>query len=95
MPEEKLPDDCRILILEGSYCNLPAIRKYADVRIFLTAPWETRISRLKRRESAQSLQMFHQRWIPLEDRYFEAYHLPDRECVVLKDPGSFSNEIKP
>ena len=83
MPEEKLPDDCRILILEGSYCNLPAIRKYADVRIFLTAPWETRISRLKRRESAQSLQMFHQRWIPLEDRYFEAFGLPDPECAII------------
>ena len=94
LPEEKLPD-CRMLILEGSYCNLPEIRKYADLRVFADTPREIREGRLAQRESPQSLEMFRSRWIPLEDRYFEAYHLPDRECVVLKDPGSFSNEIKP
>ena len=81
-PEERLPD-CRILILEGSYCNLPAIREYADIRFFVTAPWKTRLERLRKRESPRSLQMFHDRWIPLEDRYFEAFGLPDGECVVL------------
>jgi len=82
LPAEKLPE-CRMLILEGSYCNLPAIRQYADVRAFINTPWEKRIERLQKRESARSLQMFYDRWIPLEDRYFEAYGLPDRECVVL------------
>jgi uridine kinase len=91
-PEKKLPD-CRILILEGSYGNLPEIREYADVRIFLKAPMEIRESRLERRESAQSLQMFHERWIPLEDRYFEAYSLPDRGCVVIDAGGAA--EIRP
>lgn len=82
LPVEKLPEG-RMLILEGSYCNLPAIRQYADVRVFINTPWEKRIERLQKRESARSLQMFYDRWIPLEDRYFEAYGLPDRECVVL------------
>ena len=82
MPEENLPD-CRVLILEGSYCNLPAIRKYADVRIFLDAPWETRLERLRQRESPRSLQMFLDRWIPLEDAYFRAYGLPDPGCVLI------------
>ena len=84
LPEKALPD-CRILILEGSYCSLPAIRQYADVRIFVTAPWEIRLERLKKRESPQSLQMFHDRWIPLEDSYFEAFGLPDPECIVLNE----------
>ena len=82
LPAEKLPEG-RMLILEGSYCNLPAIRQYADVRVFINTPWEKRIERLQKRESARSLQMFYDRWSPLEDRYFEAYGLPDRECVVL------------
>ena len=81
LPEEKLPD-CGMLILEGSYCNLPAIREHADIRVFVNAPWETRKERLKRRESPQSLQMFYNRWIPLEDRYFEAYGLPDEGCII-------------
>lgn len=83
MPEETLPD-CRFLILEGSYCNLPSIRKYADLRIFVSAPWATRVRRLEKRESPMSLQMFYDRWIPLEDRYFEAFGLPDPDCVVLR-----------
>ena len=91
LPEKTLPDG-RLLILEGSYCSLPAIRQYADVRIFLTAPWETRLERLRKRESPQSLQMFHDRWIPLEDRYFEAFGLPDPECIILNgdDPNGES-----
>ncbi len=83
LPEEALPDS-RILIVEGSYCNLPVIRKSADIRVFVTASRETREARLRQRESPQSLQMFHDRWIPLEDRYFEAYRLPDDECTVIR-----------
>ena len=86
LPEETLPD-CRILILEGSYCNLPAVRELADVRIFLDAPWETRLARLRERESEKSLQMFFDRWIPLENAYFRAYGLPDRECVLIGISG--------
>ena len=82
LPAEKLPD-CRLLILEGSYCNLPAIRQYADLRLFMNTPWEIRKERLEKRESAPYLQMFFDRWIPLENHYFEAYGLPDRECIVL------------
>ena len=81
-PEEDLPDT-RILILEGSYCNLPVLRKYADVRLFLSVPWEIRESRLRDRESSASLQRFRDLWIPLENAYFEAYHLPDEGCIRI------------
>ncbi len=81
-PEERLPD-CRILILEGSYCNLPPIRVYADIRAFMNTSWKTREERLRKRESPRYLQMFYDRWIPLEDRYFEAFGLPDQDCVLL------------
>ena len=86
LPEEQLPDGW-ILILEGSYCNLPAIRKYADVRIFLEAPWEIREVRLLERESARSMQMFRDRWIPLENAYFEAYGLPDEDKGLVRISG--------
>ena len=82
MPEEQLPP-ARVLILEGCYCNLPVIREYADVRLFLDAPWEIRRARLLARESPASLQRFYDRWIPLENAYFEAYRLPDKDCAVI------------
>ncbi len=82
MPEAVIDGD-GVLILEGSYCNLPMIREHADVRLFVTVPWEVRESRLKQRESAESLQRFYERWIPLEDAYFAACHLPDEGCAVI------------
>ena len=89
-PEEELPF-APCLILEGCYCNLPAIRAYADARLFLDAPWEIRERRLLERESAASMQRFLDRWIPLENAYFEAYHLPDAQCRVIQlKPESLS-----
>lgn len=84
LPEEDLPGD-GVLILEGSYCNLPAIRALADLRIFMDTAEEIREKRLRERESEASLQRFRELWIPLENAYFGAYGLPDEGCVVY--PG--------
>ena len=83
LPPETLTAD-RILILEGSYCNLPAIRAYADVRLFMMTPEKKRLERLRQRESPESLQRFFERWIPLENAYFAAYGLPDAECILIE-----------
>jgi len=81
-PPEPLPGE-RLLILEGSYSNLPAIRELADIRLFSDVPEEVRRQRLIRRESPESYQRFLDLWIPLENAYFSAYHLPDQECVRI------------
>ena len=81
---EELPE-CSTLILEGSYCNLPAIREYADLRLFMNTPPAIREMRLRERETEESLKRFEELWIPLENAYFEAYRLPDPGCVVVQD----------
>lgn len=86
LPEETLPNR-EILILEGSYSNLPEIRQQADVRIFLDITRETQEARLQQRETPESLKRFRDRWIPLEDAYFEAYRLPDEGCIVISGEG--------
>ena len=83
MPEETLPADTRILILEGSYSNLEAIRAYADLCLFVNTPEEIRMRRLQKRETEASLERFRAMWIPLENAYFEAYGLPDENCVII------------
>lgn len=85
-PEEELPGDAHILILEGSYCNLPLIRAYADLCLFVDAPEEIRMLRLQNRETPESLRRFREKWIPLENAYFEAYGLPDENCVLVRSP---------
>ena len=82
LPEEELPP-ARLLILEGSYCNLPVIRAHADVRLFLEADWAVRQARLTQRESPASLQRFYDRWIPLENAYFAAYPIESTSDFVL------------
>ncbi len=83
LPEESLPESST-LILEGCYCNLPPLRAYADLRFFLETSAELREARLKKRESPESLRRFHERWIPLENAYFEAFGLPDAGCILLR-----------
>jgi len=83
LPSET-PESENAIILEGSYCNLPAIRAYADVRLFLVTSEEIRMERLRERESPESLKRFFERWIPLENAYFEAYHLPDEGIIRIQ-----------
>ena len=73
-----------LLILEGSYCNLPLLRQSADLRLFMEVPREIRRSRLERRESPASLLNFDRRWIPLENAYFSHYGLPDGDMLLLR-----------
>lgn len=87
LPEETL-EPGKLLILEGSYSNLPAIRALADIRIFMNTPEEIRMKRLKQRETPESLIRFRKRWIPLENAYFAAYGLPDGECITVPDTGT-------
>jgi len=72
-----------LMILEGSYSNLPAIRKLADLRLFAATSLDVRMERLRKRESAASFKQFETRWIPLENAYFEAYGLPDDGCLRI------------
>ncbi len=73
----------RIIILEGCYCNLPEIRKCADIRLFVNTPESVRMERLMKRESPESMAMFTDRWIPLENAYISAYGLPDPGCILI------------
>ena len=82
LPGLPLPES-GMLIVEGCYCNLPDIWAFADLRLFMDTPEETRMVRLKERETHESLKRYFEKWIPLENAYFEAYHLPDADCVII------------
>lgn len=75
--------DRHMTILEGSYSLMPAIRRYADISVFLSISPELQRARLLERNGEHMLQMFIQRWIPLEQAYYIAFSLPDGHCLVL------------
>ncbi len=85
------PED--MLILEGSYSELPPIREKAAVRVFLEIGPEDQLSRIRRRNAPESVRGFIERWIPLEEAYFSAYSLPDAGCVRVDAASLRLHEI--
>ena len=62
-------------IIEGSYVLHPALREHYHIKVVLDITPEHQWDRLKRRESAKSLEMFRDRWIPLEHEYAKGTEL--------------------
>lgn len=58
-------------VVEGSYCCHLALWEFYDLHIFLTVDPEKQLERIKAR-NADSVTMFEERWIPLEEQYFKA-----------------------
>lgn len=66
-----------LYIVEGSYSLHPALRGYYDLKLFLDVDADTQAERIVKREGDRA-PLFFSRWIPLENRYFEACGV--REC---------------
>lgn len=81
-PVTMVPD--RLTIVEGSYSCHPALREYYDLRIFLTIEPETQLRRIEERGGAAKAQQFRDRWIPLEERYFQAFDVQARCDMCVK-----------
>ena len=71
-----------VLVLEGSYAHHPDLARLTDVSVFVRVEREEQLRRIAAR-SPEKLQQFIDRWIPLEDRYFRAFHLPAPGSVVV------------
>ena len=61
------------IIVEGVYSLHPLFRDVYDMGYVLTAPYSSRIDRIKARSGDDKLEKFISLWMPLEDKYFEAF----------------------
>ena len=59
-----------LVIVEGSYSMHPELRDLYDMTIFFDVSSEEQLRRIDARSGKEKLQMFIDRWIPLEERYF-------------------------
>lgn len=73
-----------VILVEGSYCLCPPLWHLYDLRLFLTVAPETQLARIKIRNGDAGLKAFKERWIPMEEAYFEAFGIADR-CDLLLD----------
>lgn len=73
----------RLVVIEGSYSLHPDLLKHYTITVFLEADPETRLDRLRARLGEERLLEFINRWIPLEDAYFEAMGVKGRCDLAL------------
>ncbi len=71
----------RYTIVEGSYSMHPELRNLYDYFIYLTIDPTFQLQRIQKR-NPDKVNMFVERWIPFEEKYFQVNHL-DTFCNIL------------
>ena len=67
-----------VVLVEGSYSCHPTLWPCYRRRIFLTVDPEEQLRRIEQRDGPEQLKAYQERWIPMEERYFSAFHVEDR-----------------
>jgi len=73
-----------VTVVEGSYSCHPDLLEYYDLRVFLTVEPEEQQKRIVAREGEDYAQVFREKWIPLEERYFAAFEA-EKRCELTFD----------
>lgn len=69
-------------IIEGSYSLHPELISAYDLKIFLKTDPETQLSRIRVRDGEEYSKVFEEKWIPLENKYFEAFPV-EKQCDLV------------
>ena len=73
-----------LTIVEGSYSHHPSLAEEYDLKIFLTCTPEVQQARIRAREQDEvRFAHFCQIWIPLEERYFCTFAIPEHADLVM------------
>ena len=67
-----------VVILEGSYSCHPELYDFFDIHIFLSTDRLTQVSRILLREGYNKTKIFIEKWIPMENKYFQHFHIKDK-----------------
>ena len=65
-------------VIEGAYSMHPELSALYDLSVFLAVSPETQHRRILQREPAFKQQLFFRQWIPMENRYFQTFSIPER-----------------
>ena len=79
-PEKVMPK--RVAVVEGSYACHPKFYGFFDLHIFLDISKEEQIKRITARNGLKAVKTFKEKWIPLEEKYFEECKIKEK-CMVL------------
>ncbi len=71
-------------VVEGSYSCHPVFGEYADLRIFCDIAPEEQKTRILRRDGAEKEKLFAQKWIPLEEAYFNRFDIARKADIQVR-----------
>ncbi|MBE6031778.1 MAG: hypothetical protein E7224_01115 [Clostridiales bacterium] len=66
----------KLTVIEGAYSMHPELAGYYDLSVFLDIDPAYQKTRILKRNTLEFAQRFFDEWIPLEQRYFEAFNIP-------------------
>lgn len=72
----------RLNIIEGAYSQHPYFGDAYDLRFFLEISPEEQIRRIRIRNGEEKLKRFRAEWIPMENRYFDAFGIREKSVRV-------------
>lgn len=67
-----------VTIVEGAYACHPKLWEFYDLHIFLNIDPKVQMERIISRNGVKGAERFQSLWIPLEEKYFEAYGIRER-----------------
>ncbi len=82
-----------LVVIEGSYALHPNLVSYYDLCFFVTCSKTEQLRRLRKRETEDSFARFVQQWIPLEERYFDAFAISSSCHSVIDTEEPMDCEI--
>ena len=72
-----------ILVVEGVYSRHPAFGKYFDLAVFCDIDPTEQIHRIEKRNGTHLANLFATKWIPMEEKYFNEFHIRENASVTI------------
>lgn len=72
-----------VTVIEGSYSCHPTLWEFYDLRIFFTTDPQEQLRRIRIRNGSKAVSQFRERWIPLEEKYFDVCKIQERCDLVF------------
>ncbi|MDL2248797.1 hypothetical protein LJB89_03785 [Tyzzerella sp. OttesenSCG-928-J15] len=75
--EARIVDTSGLVVVEGSYCMRPEFREIYDYMVFLDIDGAKQKERIIARNGIEGFKMFEEKWIPMENKYFNHFNIAD------------------
>ncbi len=80
--EREIPEG-NLRIVEGAYSCHPLFGQYMGLRVFCDVEPREQLKRIERRNGAEMLESFRDRWIPMEEQYFQYFQIREHADLVV------------